>query len=109
MTGVRWTVIDGCSEWFPLDVEFWPVKGRGLRVCRACDRERNRLRQAERRRQNPGVAVEYNRRHRAENREAYNAKRQRRRLERRATDPAYVERQRTYQREWMRAYREKAA
>jgi hypothetical protein len=28
-----------CREYLPLDPEFWPMNGRGLRRCKACIRE----------------------------------------------------------------------
>jgi hypothetical protein len=50
MQGVRWNDDEGhfegrcdaCALWWPIEPEtrheFWPVRGRGLRICRACDR-----------------------------------------------------------------------
>ncbi len=58
MQGVRWNRAerhfegrcDACSEWWPLDPDvrdvFWPVDGRGLRICRACDRLKSAARTA---------------------------------------------------------------
>jgi hypothetical protein len=58
VNGVRWSKSDGrfegrcdaCCDWWPLDAEtrdvFWPVDGRGLRICRACDRLKTHARTA---------------------------------------------------------------
>lgn len=112
MTGVRWHRTDGwegrcdvCAEWLPLDPEFWPVKGRGLRWCRACENERRRIIQASRRAADPAHDRAMNRAHYALNRTAKLAKAAARRRERRLTEPGYIERERAWRREYVRARR----
>jgi ribosomal protein L35 len=97
---------EGCLDWFPIDVEFWP-RGRGLRHCRVCEREKTTLRMRELR-GDPVVRESQQAQHltyyRA-NREWILAKRRETHRLRRLNDAAYLERQRAYQREYMRRKR----
>lgn len=114
MTGVRWGHIDGwegrcdaCAEWLPLDPEFWPVKGRGLRVCRACDQLAARLRRRARLAAPGGLPDERvrQRAYRAVARDALNVSRREWRAAKIALDPAWAERRRTWHREYQRRRR----
>jgi hypothetical protein len=113
VTGVRFRKADGfegqcngCLDWFPLDVEFW-APSRGLRFCRVCEREKTRARMAVLR-GDPETRARYGAQHmdyyRA-NRDWILAKRRETHQHRRLTDPAYLERQRAYQRDYMRRKR----
>ena len=106
MTGVRWGEegmegrCDGCADYYPLDAEFWP-RGRGLRFCRACTNERQRVIAARRR----AAQVAYNREGLAANRERVNERRRELMRQRVLTDPTYLERRRAYHAERMRKWR----
>ena len=110
MTGVRWTGegfegrCDACLEWLPLEPDtrhdFWPVKGRGLRICRACDRMKA-LARTHVRRQDPA----YRERERAYTRAYFESLSMEERRALRRTDTPRLDRQRKYQREYMRRRR----
>ncbi len=59
MTGERYC--RRCDEWWPDDAEFWLAK-RNTKVCKACQREWNRLGHERRMRDNPeGVRARWRR------------------------------------------------
>lgn len=110
----------GCREWWPVTLEFWPSRTSFWR-CRACERERSRLYQAQKS-LDPEFRVKNvnkSRRYRAylrneapelipvneaAIREYENAKARRRRYE---TTEERREAERAYKREWMRRDRER--
>jgi hypothetical protein len=102
---------NGCSEWLPVTMEFWPSRSSFWR-CRACDRERTRLYELRRladpeyRMVNVTKSKLYRARLRGENTELLEAELRERReryaaSQRRRRDAA----RRAYKREWMRRKR----
>lgn len=112
MNGVRWNRedrvfegrCDACCEWLVLDPEsrddLWPVKGRGLRICRACDNLRS-LARTHARRSDPA----YREAERAKNRAYYASLSPAEKQAMWRTRGDVVEKRRAYQREWMRRFR----
>lgn len=106
MNGVRWSReldayegrCDACLEHYPLERDFWPVDGRGVRICRACDNLKTKVRLAERRKNDPAFREAGRLRSKA-----YWAAMspEERRILKRSHLPD-LDRKRAYQREWMR-------
>lgn len=115
MNGVRWSDelggfegrCDACLDWWPLLAECrecWPVTGRGLRICRACDNLKTRERLA-RHRQRPEVREA----DRVRSRAYMAALTPDERRAMRRSNLARLDAKRAYQREWMRRKRAQAA
>jgi hypothetical protein len=110
VTGVRWTGegfegrCDACCEWLPLEPDsrddFWPCKGRGLRICRACDRLKANGR-VKALRESP----EYRARELAYTRAYFESLSPEERRALRRTDTARLDKRRAYQREYMKRRR----
>jgi hypothetical protein len=119
--GVRWSAdigpdgafegkCEACLEWWPLDLDNWYPR-RSLTHCRVCELTKTRLRLAKWR-EAPEVRARINESSRAYYQYAkkvVNAKRNEARRVRRLVDPEFAEKERSYQREWMRRYRERKA
>lgn len=112
MMGVRWSRdldafegrCDACAEYFPLERDFWPVQGRGTRICRACDNLKTKARMQLRRQD---ATVRESDRQRSAAYYASMTLEERRALRR--SDFAALDRQRRWARESMRRTRERAA